>query len=176
MQNKSIISNINYQYVLDANIFIEASRRYYAFDFGTKFWDFLLQKAIDGKVCSIDKVLEEIKQGKKDDPLKIWATQKFAHYFFTTKKDEILQHYKQIANLVFNNNQYTDAAKNEFLQENNADAWIIAYAKCYNLTVVTHEAFNPNSKKIVPIPNVCENFNIQFINIFELLKQLNFQL
>jgi hypothetical protein len=26
-------------YVLDANVFIEAARRYYAFDLATRFWD-----------------------------------------------------------------------------------------------------------------------------------------
>jgi len=30
-------------YVLDANVFIEAARRYYAFDIAPKFWDTLIQ-------------------------------------------------------------------------------------------------------------------------------------
>jgi hypothetical protein len=29
-------------YVLDADVFIEASRRYYAFDIAPKFWDSLI--------------------------------------------------------------------------------------------------------------------------------------
>jgi len=55
------------KYVLDTNVFIDASRSYYSFEFGSKFWDFLIDNARNNKIISIDKVYDEIKQG--DDNL-----------------------------------------------------------------------------------------------------------
>ncbi|MFN3605484.1 MAG: DUF4411 family protein [Leptonema sp. (in: bacteria)] len=161
---------------MDSNVFIEASRRYYAFNFGTKFWDFLVQMAENNILCSVDKVLKEIKEGNVNDPLRQWAENQFARYFLSTENNEVLRHYKEIVNKVDANVNYTDNAKMEFMEEKNADAWVIAFAKYKNLTVVTHESYNPNSKKKVLIPNVCREFNIKYIDTFEMLKGLNFRL
>jgi hypothetical protein len=43
-------------FVLDAAVFIEAHRRYYAFDLAPKFWGSLVQHAEHGQVESIDHV------------------------------------------------------------------------------------------------------------------------
>ena len=53
-----------------------------------------------------------------------------------------------------------------------ADGWLVAYAQAHNLTLVTQEVRNPDIKKRVPIPNVCEQFNVNFINTFDMLRQL----
>lgn len=165
------------QYVLDANIFIEASQRYYSFDFGTKFWDFLVENGKKGVLCSIDKVLKEIQKGDKEDPLRKWAEKSFSKYFLPTNNDEVLKYYIDVINFVNNKKeQYSENAINEFLQEDNADAWVIAYAKYRELIVVTHEVFNPNSKKRVLIPNVCKEIKIEYIDTFAMLKKLNFTL
>ncbi|MFN3605354.1 MAG: DUF4411 family protein [Leptonema sp. (in: bacteria)] len=165
------------KYVIDSNIFIEASRRYYSFDFGTKFWDFLEKKAKEGIVCSIDKVLKEIQKGDKKDPLRQWAEKNFIKFFNSTENEDVLQPYKEIVNYVNNQkNQYTENAIDEFLQEDNADAWIISYAKYKNLIVVTHEKYNPDVKKKVLIPNICEEFKIEYIDTFGMLRDLKFKL
>lgn len=168
----------NNKYILDANIFIEAARRYYSFDFGTRFWDFLIEKAQNGILFSIDNVLKELKKGDKNDPLRQWAENSFVKYFLATNNDDVIKHYIEVINFVNNNNhnQYTQNAIDDFLKEDNADAWILAYAKYQNFIVVTHEAFNPNCKKRVLISNICEDFNIKYINTFEMLKKLNFKL
>ncbi|MCA1931982.1 MAG: DUF4411 family protein [Calditerrivibrio sp.] len=165
------------RFVIDSNVFIEAARRYYSFDFGTKFWDFLVEQAKEGVLCSIDKVFNELNKGDKTDLLKQWANDKFKNYFYPTNNNEIINSYKEIIQFVAKkNNQYSQQAIDEFLSEKVADAWIIAFAKHNNLIVVTHESFNPSSKKKVLIPNVCKDFNIKYITTFEMLKELNFRL
>lgn len=165
------------KYILDANVFIEAANRYYSFDFGTKFWDFLVEKAKNNLICSIDKVLRELQKGDKKDKLREWAENSFANYFLPTNNDDVIKHYIEvIASVNKRNNQYSQHAIDDFLKEDNADAWIVAYAKFKDLIVVTHEAHNPNSKKRVLIPNVCKDFNIKYINTFEMLKELSFRL
>ena len=46
-------------YVLDANVFIDAAKRYYAFDIAPGFWDSLALLAQIGSVRSIDRVYQE---------------------------------------------------------------------------------------------------------------------
>jgi hypothetical protein len=158
---------VKLKYVLDANIFIESARRYYSFDFGTKFWDFLKENAENGILCSIDKVFKEIQKGDKKD---------FKEFFLPTDNNNVLINYSKIVNYANNNKQYNQNAIDEFLKEDNADAWIIAFAITKSLTVVTHESYNPDAKKKVLIPNVCKDFNITYKNLFDMLKELNFKL
>lgn len=70
--------------------------------------------------------------------------------------------------------QFTDSAKSEFASV--ADSWLIACAKAFNYILVTHEEYDPNIKKRIPIPNACRAFNIDFINTFEMLRRLNIRI
>lgn len=159
-------------FVLDANVFIEAARSYYAFDLAPGFWKSLINHAVSGRILSIDRVKDELEKGK--DELKDWATNDFNNYFFSTDDIEVIEAYREIINWVQSNDQFLDAAKTEFAAS--ADGWIIAYAKAKNCVVVTHEAFRPQIKNKVPIPNICNAFKIPFINTFEMLRQLGVQL
>jgi len=51
-------------YVLDANVFIEAARRYYAFDLAPMFWESLVHHAVNGRIQSIDLIKRELERGK----------------------------------------------------------------------------------------------------------------
>lgn len=58
-------------YLLDANVFIQAKRLHYGFDFCPAFWDWLLQQNQVGIVASIEKVADELHTG--EDELSEWA-------------------------------------------------------------------------------------------------------
>lgn len=47
-------------FVLDANIFVEAHKRYYSFDIAPGFWQALKQKAEENLLISIDRIYSEI--------------------------------------------------------------------------------------------------------------------
>lgn len=159
-------------YVIDANIFMQAARTYYSFDFAQPFWDALVEFGNENKIVSIDKVFQEIKEG--DDLLKEWAIKEFANYFDTTETSSIVQCYADLVQWADSQSQYTRIAKDEFMDESNADAWVLAYAKVNNCMLVTSEIANLDSKKRIPIPNVCEAFGIPFCDTFTMLKDLNF--
>ena len=53
-----------------------------------------------------------------------------------------------------------------------ADPWIIAHAKAYGGRVVTFEKRAPQSRK-PKIPDICDVFGVNSLNIYELLKELN---
>ncbi len=151
---------------------MEASRRYYPFDFAKPFWNGLLVYSKNGVLCSIDKVLMEIKEGK--DTLKSWAESDFKEYFFPTKTENILEAYTSIVQWAQNQSQYNQFAKDTFMEEDNADTWVLAFALANDLTIVTHEVLDSNIKKRIPIPNVCFVFDINYCDTFEMLRRLQF--
>jgi len=164
-------------YLIDSNTFMTAARTFYSFDFGAKFWDFLIQEAQNGNLASIDKVLKEINKG--NDDLEKWANEKFLNYFLGTKDNQVIQKYAQLMQWAEKqSNYYTRNAIDEFMKEDNADPWLIAYslAKNRDYTIVTFEKENNAIKRKIPIPNVCKVFNIQYCDLYHMLKNLKFQL
>lgn len=155
-------------YVLDSDVFIQAARQYYAFDIAPKFWESLKDHATTGRIKSIDRVQEELDRGK--DELAKWADVNFTNAFHSTDEPEIIKQYGEIVKWVQSEDQFLDYAKSEFSDA--ADGWLVAYAKVKNHVVVTQETFEPNIKNRVKIPNVCERFNVPYVNAFEMLRLL----
>lgn len=155
-------------YVLDANVFIEASRRYYAFDLAPGFWKSLIRYTESGQIISIDRVKKEIERGK--DELALWVKQDFHHAFISTNDKNIIAAYRKIITWVNAQSQFSEAAKAEFAQ--GADGWLAACATANNYIVVTHEVVKPEIRRQVPIPNVCQAFDVKFVDTFEMLREL----
>ena len=154
------------KYILDANIFIEAKRRYYAFDLCPGFWDSLLHHCREGNLESIDRVKKELSEG---DDLNEWKKQA-SGLFASTDSAIVLNAYGDIIQWAQTQGRFTDAAKSEFA--GGVDAWVIAYAKANNNVVVTHEISAPKSKKGVKIPDACKQFSVQYVNTFDMLRKL----
>ena len=161
-------------YLLDANVFMEAARRYYAFDLVPFFWQALIEHAGNGRVMSIDRVKAEIDRG--GDMLKDWANSAFHQWFESTNQDDVIEWYSKIMGWAYGNRQFTHAAKAEFARADNADAWVVAYAKAKGYVVVTHEEFDPYIKVKIPIPNVCQAFGVQNVDTFKMLRDLGVRL
>lgn len=69
---------------------------------------------------------------------------------------------------------YLPNALNEFLDAEEADAFIVAYclADTVNRFVVTQEVSEPNRKNKVKIPDACIALNVPFVNTIEMFRQL----
>lgn len=162
-------------YVLDANVFIGAYQSYYSFDIAPSFWSTLLEFADDSKICSIDKIQHEIINPNDENPdqLHEWTTENFKGFFEKTDAQDVLQNYARIQRWTYTNTHFKDAAKEEFAR--NADAWLIAYSMAKGYTLVTHEAFNPDTKNRILIPVVCRHFGVDYVNTFEMLRELEVQ-
>jgi hypothetical protein len=109
-------------YVLDTNVFIEAARRYYAFDIAPPFWESLVQHAANGRIYSIDRVKQELERGK--DELATWATSQFNDAFASTDEEDVIQFYSEVISWVQAQEQFLDAAKADFAAV--ADGWLVA--------------------------------------------------
>jgi hypothetical protein len=155
--------------VLDANVFIEAARRYYAFDLAPAFWQHLGHFASIGRVQSIDRVRQELEQG--NDDLADWVkNERFGTGFASTNDAGVILCYSSIMAWVQAHPQFSGGAKADFATV--ADGWLIAYAKAKAGIVVTHEVLDPGAKSRVKIPNVCQAFNVSFIDTFKMLRAL----
>jgi hypothetical protein len=158
-------------YVLDANVFIEAARRYYAFDLAPRFWESLAHHAASGRVRSIDRVKQELERGK--DELAQWVDDNFTNALASTDEPDVIQSFSEIMTWVQAQNQFSPAAKADFA--NGADGWLVAYARAKGCVVVTQEVPAPDARRKVPIPNVCQAFDVPFVNTFEMLRALGVQ-
>jgi len=157
-------------YILDANVFISAHRQYYSFDFAPSFWEALEKSAGQSALCSIDRIHEELTCSSEPDDLHEWSGGSFREYFEKTDGTDIIQTYAELQQWANSSTHFLIEAKSEFAS--NADAWLIAYAKARGGTLVTHEAYNRDKKNRILIPVVCEEFNVPYINTFDMLRQL----
>jgi hypothetical protein len=154
-------------YLLDANIFIQAAREYYAFDLVPPYWDALLEQAKIGHVLSIDRVKDELERG--NDQLKNWASNQFYPWFKSTNDQDVFSAYSKVMEWS-KSCSFHSAALAEFAR--NADGWLIAYALAKGYFVVTHEIYDRNIKNRVKIPNGCVAFNIPYLNTYKMLRNL----
>mgnify|MGYP000866005461 CR=1 FL=1 len=155
-------------YVLDADSLMRAKKQHYRFCFCPGFWEFLLAQHTAGRIKSIDKVKDQIKPG---DDLHAWVTTKApSNFFASTRSAAIANEYGKM--MVWVNGQpYKQAAKSEFALATNADGWLVAYAKAHGLTVVTHEVPS-NGINRVKIPNVCDQFGVDYCDTYDMLEDL----
>ncbi len=156
------------KYLFDANVFIEAQNRYYSLDICPGFWDWMDQ-VFCPDIGTIDKVWSEITQ--KENDLKVWANTSVCSSKIQSVSDVATQNaFVSIANSISGSGVYSNVAKAKFMDK--ADPWLIAKAMTTDSIVVTHEVYEPHSKKSVKIPNVCKEFGVKYQNTFTTLRDL----
>ncbi|MCY4332590.1 MAG: DUF4411 family protein [Cyanobacteria bacterium MAG CAR1_bin_15] len=151
------------KYLLDTNVFIQASNREYGFDVCPGFWDWLIEKNQSGLVASIGKVAEEI---RKDEPLVAWVRERGNGFFL--EEDDAMMGKLQVVSRWATSKGYKNEALRKFFK--GADYYLIAYALAHDYIVVTHEVYSRNNKSI-KIPNVCEGLRLRCMNPYKMLRQ-----
>ena len=165
-------------YCLDANVFIQAHRTFYAFDIVPSFWKALLGHAQKGNICSPIAVYEEL-TGQSKDELSKWAKVN-REDIFEEPDESVSSHYAQIAQYVAEN--YETQWVDEFLD--GGDPWVIAHALAGGHTVVTQEmpkGEQRDAKKNlilgqIKLPNICQFFDVPWMGLFELMRNLNIRI
>jgi hypothetical protein len=142
---------------------MEASNRYYQFAFCPGFWGWLERENAAGKLVSIDRVLQEIEDGKHG-PLAPWA-KAHPNLFLKSADENTMNSLKAVA--VWISNNYSESTYAPFLK--GADFVLVGYAIAHKHTVVTQET--NGGPKNLKIPEVCKAFNVDCINCWEMLKK-----
>ena len=149
-------------YLLDANTFIEAKNRYYSMTVCPGYWQWILQSNTHSGVASIQAIKEELTRG--NDELAQWA--KDHDHLFVANDDEATQReFGKVVAYVMGLDNMRIGSQDEFL--GGADPWLIAKAMISGATIVTHEKLDRKIKKKIIIPNICEQFDVHYINTFE---------
>ena len=71
-------------------------------------------------------------------------------------------------------NHFLPNAINEFLDSEEADAFIIAYvlSENHDRVLVTQEIRDPRSKKKIKIPDVCVDLDLKYVNVMTMFREL----
>lgn len=157
------------KFILDANVFIEPANFYYDLEIVPGYWK-SLQKAHDHAfVHSIDKVRDELLVQKNQ--LAIWVKTLPKSFFDSSSDTAVTSKFSDVITWVYGHRVFSMAAKQDFA--NGADGWLVAYAAVNSATIVTQEVLKPDdTKRHVSIPNVCVEFSVKYINVYEFVREL----
>jgi len=169
-------------YLLDTNIFIQAKNSYYAFDIAPSFWEKLNQLAEDNIFSVIDHVKRELTKSRSNpDDIHNWIRDEYTGKIVSTNNSLVAKKYQEVITMVQSehrkgNDMYKQPAIDKFLDFDNADTWLIAYALAYNCKIVTFEKYSPNAANSVKIPNVCKLFDIEYIDLYQFMREVRMTL
>jgi len=159
------------KYLLDSDTFIRANNDYYDTEMVPGFWSALEKLNKEGVVFSLDAVKRELDE--EDDWISRWATMRGSG-FFLRRDAEAAKTMRTLAVWIQTNEQYTDAAKREFMD--GADFSLVGFAMAHPFTIVTLETDQPNSISRIKIPSICKHFNVDCINLKTMIKRLGVKL
>ena len=172
---------MNEVFLIDSNIFITPYQNYYKFSIAPSYWEQLSEMSLNGKVLSLDSVRDELcveKKEEKKDTLQKWVEGSFKGDFKQKNTEKVVKQYARIINYIRESDLYSDQALQTWSNIKVADPWIVAVAKVYDYTVVTFEKYNNSLSSKQPaknpkIPNICEEFNVRYTGLFEMMEKLN---
>ena len=160
-------------FVVDSNFFIQAHRMVYPLDVVVSFWEVLRKLANDGVIISVDKVKNEIYQN--NDELKIWCQENLPDDFFKSTEEAIEQYRKVVDWTISRNDHFQQKAIDEFLDSEEADAWIVSYCLKHKYLLITHEVSQPTRKNKIKIPEPCKALGVSHLDTIGMFRKLGVQ-
>lgn len=155
------------KYLIDTNIFIESSNRHYAIDICPGFWEFLDRVSDLENVKSITQVYDEF---TPDNEELVNFKERLKNKGFFLQIENITPESYSATTMSLQEMRYDQQAIANFSQK--ADYFLIALALQEQYTIVTQEARKQTiAPKRIKIPNVCEQLEIECIDITEFLRR-----
>jgi hypothetical protein len=157
-------------FIIDSNFFIQAHRINYPFDVVPSFWLKVKELAERGVIISIDKVWNELHQNK--DELTLWCEENLPDDFFKDTS-EIISNYVKVSSWANSmSNHYLPQALSEFLDADEADAWLVAYAIERKNIIVTHETSDLRTQKRVKLPDAANVFGVACQTTIDMFRMI----
>lgn len=154
-------------YLFDTNIFIR-SKNEMPMDVWPTFWTKMKEMINSCVVYSSTEVKNEINRG--NDELTEWLKNNAPKFFYLPITAEVMAKYEAIQGWAKDSNRFTEAALNTFA--NVADAYLVATAAANNMTLVTYEKSNPQSKSRVMIPDACDAIGVRYCDFNTVLREM----
>ena len=153
--------------VVDTNILIGAYVKDYTPTAFPGVWQFLDHQVQAGRLVLIDAVKREVLH---PDGLVDWVQDHANLVVRETEDLDTVERYEQVIGWVKDSSQYTRRAADDFAR--GADGWLVSLGRVKGTAVVTNEAFNAESRKHVPIPNVCREFDVECVTTTAMFERL----
>lgn len=162
-------------YLLDANITITANSTYYPIDQVPEFWSWLQHQGERGNVKIPVEIMEEVKQGRKDDPLVKWIqTPEIEQALLFEEAVDAALVQRAVKAYAPDAPDLTD----DELEAIGRDPFLIAYAlaapaeRCVVTTEVSRPGAQRQNRKV---PDVCRSLGVLSCGPFQLNKDLGFR-
>lgn len=152
---------------VDANILIGAYVKEYTPTAFPGVWRFLDHQVNSGRLVLISTMKAELLH---PDGLVDWVRTHAQHVVRETEDLDVVELYEQVMAWVKDGGRYTRRASDDFAR--GADGWLIAFGCVKGVAVVTNEAFNAESRRHVPIPNVCREFDVECVTATAMFERL----
>ena len=152
------------KYVFDTGPLIDLFRHYYPSRF-LSLWENFHNLVLEEKLISVREVYNEI--NSREDTLTEWAKTEKENLFTPPTIEEF-----QFVSEIFQVRHFQANIRKQNLLQGKpvADPFVIARANVLDCQVVTAEEYRENSAKI---PNICEHFSIECINLERFMEQEN---
>lgn len=153
------------KYILDTNFF-RTFFRFYDKDVSPELFENLDKMIKNGDIISVKEVYHELEKQHQNDSEVMQMIGRIKKIFQEPTNEEAVDILFQIyQNRNFQNNI---SQKNMLNGSPVADAFLVAKAKTSKGTLVTSENFSPNAAKI---PNICNEFGVNYIDFKTFLKK-----
>ena len=156
-------------YLLDANVPIDANRDYYPIDRVPQFWEWLVGLGQMGQVKIPREIYEEVTVG--NDAVANWLRENATAMLL----EEAVS--PQMSARVIEEGYAPDLTDDE-IETVGKDPFLIAYALIdpADRVVVSNEGSRPARQRANRhVPDVCRGFNIRSINVYKLIRELDFR-
>ena len=156
-------------YLLDANVPIEANRDYCPIERVPKFWDWLVGLGQEGQVKIPLEIYEEVTVG--NDAVANWLRENAAAMLLY---EAVASH---MSARVIGDGYAPDLTDDE-IETLGEYPFLIAYALAdpTDRVVVTSEGSKPSRIRANRhVPDVCRGFSIRSINVYRLIRELDFR-
>ena len=151
-------------YLIDSDVLINAKNFHYAFELAPGFWQWMAQAHLDGRVFTVQAVVEEIAGG--GDDLSTWVAEQPDSFKLKPRATDApaLQRVSEWAVAA----DYRQGAAETFLAA--ADYFLVCQALSLGYTVVTNEKPAPQGVTRIKIPDACDAVGVPWMSLFEMLK------
>jgi hypothetical protein len=159
-------------YLLDANITITAHGTYYPIDRVPEYWSWLQHQGERGNVKIPLEIMEEVKQGREDDPLVDWIKKPEIEQALLLDESVDMALVRRVVHA------YAPDLTDEELQTIGRDPFLIAYALAApsDRCVVTTETARPSAQRQNRrVPDVCKSVGVLSCGPFALNRTLEFR-
>lgn len=158
-------------FLLDASVLIGADAGLLALDRVPEFWEWLLEKAREGRIKIPREMYEEIVRGGKDDRLVLWIEK---HKDDLVLADEASR--KSVSEVT--SRGYAPDLTEVEVEKTGRDPFLIAYAfnEPEERCIVTEEVSRPTATRgNRKIPDVCSLLRLHCCDTVELIRRLDFR-